>query len=673
MPPKMPEFTPEKWDKWLKDKNFAEERVEHLEDELDKALDEQEKLSHAAEELRGERDSEKRLRVQAENDARRAKAAADQAAAAAAAASRSLKIGEKQVVSAGKEGEAQELRVEMQQLKAKNHGLNTQMDALAADHERLGALLATADKDKASMVDEAAELRGIITTLETKNEEATAAKEAKESEWGGMTAALETAKAEAASLEAQNHRLGDELDRLAATSGGSKSKPAKDAVSAADLAAAVKARGEAEEHSTMLEGQLSALQTEIRTAREELAALQDETELKASAAREGLAAADAQTVAAADESNRLRVELSELREEMAAAAAEQKEHAAAAAAKQEGGLAAAVAGHEAKLAALRAEIVEANCLRKEAEERAVAAEDRAKKLEADLSASSHQAKKLETELSASKHEGTTDQLLEMMTLVKDAETAKRAAEDELAERDAKIVEMEKKHAEQLAARDESHQANGERSLDLESKSNGREAVSNGEDWAAKAAVQREELDDLHAMLDNVSAERDAALNDLRRAGDGGGGVSGDGGGDGAEEEVLRLRRECDQLRDQVSEMEDGEVPPPGSKRIKSLEDQVERLSEEHTNQTETWRTLSSQMEADKEELSQELISAKLQVAQLFMEVDGLKLRHRKATIAATAAHALQLDTATAQSSPSSSKSSSKSRPPSPASPHTMEL
>lgn len=39
---------------------------------------------------------------------------------------------------------------------------------------------------------------------------------------------------------------------------------------------------------------------------QELAALQDETELKASAAREGLAAADAQTVAAAEESNRLR-------------------------------------------------------------------------------------------------------------------------------------------------------------------------------------------------------------------------------------------------------------------------------------------------------------------------------------------------------------------------------
>lgn len=35
--------------------------------------------------------------MQAENDARRAKAAADQAAAAAAAASRSLKIGEKQL------------------------------------------------------------------------------------------------------------------------------------------------------------------------------------------------------------------------------------------------------------------------------------------------------------------------------------------------------------------------------------------------------------------------------------------------------------------------------------------------------------------------------------------------------------------------------------------------
>lgn len=53
---------------------------------------------------RSERDAEKRLRVQAENDARRAKAAADQAAAAAAAASRSLKIGEKQLGGA-KDGE----------------------------------------------------------------------------------------------------------------------------------------------------------------------------------------------------------------------------------------------------------------------------------------------------------------------------------------------------------------------------------------------------------------------------------------------------------------------------------------------------------------------------------------------------------------------------------------
>lgn len=36
---KVPDFTPEKWDKWLKDKNYAEDRVEHLEDELDRALD----------------------------------------------------------------------------------------------------------------------------------------------------------------------------------------------------------------------------------------------------------------------------------------------------------------------------------------------------------------------------------------------------------------------------------------------------------------------------------------------------------------------------------------------------------------------------------------------------------------------------------------------------------
>lgn len=36
---KVPDFTPEKWSKWLKDKEYAEERVDHLEEELDKALD----------------------------------------------------------------------------------------------------------------------------------------------------------------------------------------------------------------------------------------------------------------------------------------------------------------------------------------------------------------------------------------------------------------------------------------------------------------------------------------------------------------------------------------------------------------------------------------------------------------------------------------------------------
>lgn len=39
MSKKVPEFTQERWEKWVKDKDFAEERVEHLEDELDKALD----------------------------------------------------------------------------------------------------------------------------------------------------------------------------------------------------------------------------------------------------------------------------------------------------------------------------------------------------------------------------------------------------------------------------------------------------------------------------------------------------------------------------------------------------------------------------------------------------------------------------------------------------------
>ena len=51
------------------------------------------------------------------------------------------------------------------------------------------------------------------------------------------------------------------------------------------------------------------------------------------------------------------------------AAAKQKKDAAAAVAKLEGGLASAVAEHEAKLAAARQERMEADCLRKEAEDR----------------------------------------------------------------------------------------------------------------------------------------------------------------------------------------------------------------------------------------------------------------------------------------------------------------
>lgn len=74
-----------------------------------------------------------------------------------------------------------------------------------------------------------------------------------------------------------------------------------------------------------------------------------------------------------------------------------------------------------------------------------------------------------------------------------------------------------------------------------------------------------------------------------------------------------------------------------------------------------------QMEIEKEELSQELISAKLQVAQLFMEVDGLKLRHRQEAVAANAARALELENAV------SPASTPPSRGPSPTSPHTMEL
>lgn len=76
------------------------------------------------------------------------------------------------------------------------------------------------------------------------------------------------------------------------------------------------------------------------------------------------------------------------------------------------------------------------------------------------------------------------------------------------------------------------------------------------------------------------------------------------------------------------------------------------------------------MESEKEELSQELISAKLQVAQLSMEVDGLKLRHRQETIAAAAEHAEALQQA---SSPYSSHVSTTSSHTPPTSPHTLEL
>lgn len=85
-----------------------------------------------------------------------------------------------------------------------------------------------------------------------------------------------------------------------------------------------------------------------------------------------------------------------------------------------------------------------------------------------------------------------------------------------------------------------------------------------------------------------------------------------------------------------------------------------------------------QMESEKEELSQELISAKIQVAQLSMEVDDLKLRHRQETIAAEAAHAQALEEAvtphgsmTSQTSPASAVIASPAI--SPSSPHTLEL
>lgn len=75
-----------------------------------------------------------------------------------------------------------------------------------------------------------------------------------------------------------------------------------------------------------------------------------------------------------------------------------------------------------------------------------------------------------------------------------------------------------------------------------------------------------------------------------------------------------------------------------------------------------------QMEREKEELSQELIGAKLQVAQLYMEVDGIKLRHRQAALATASALVIEDDDVV---SPTSSARTSP--PPSPNSPITMQL
>lgn len=64
--------------------------------------------------------------------------------------------------------------------------------------------------------------------------------------------------------------------------------------------------------------------------------------------------------------------------------------------------------------------------------------------------------------------------------------------------------------------------------------------------------RRMQLDDLHAMLDNVASERDAALNDLRLAGGGAGNVGTIGDDARAvEEEAESLRRECEELREKV--------------------------------------------------------------------------------------------------------------------------
>ena len=59
------------------------------------------------------------------------------------------------------------------------------------------------------------------------------------------------------------------------------------------------------------------------------------------------------------------------------------------------------------------------------------------------------------------------------------------------------------------------------------------------------------------MLNNVSSERDAALSELRRAAEAGGGPGNassrgaGGGGDNGHDEAGRLQEECNRLRDQV--------------------------------------------------------------------------------------------------------------------------
>lgn len=64
--------------------------------------------------------------------------------------------------------------------------------------------------------------------------------QAKVAEWQALSASTEEIKAEAARLEAQNLKLGDELDRLAPTASPAKGKKAA-AAAAAELAAAIKA------------------------------------------------------------------------------------------------------------------------------------------------------------------------------------------------------------------------------------------------------------------------------------------------------------------------------------------------------------------------------------------------------------------------------------------------